>query len=57
MKDITELEDVKKIFFRQAKTFRALAKVIFKDPTKKMEAKICEGLAEIIVVKESERDK
>lgn len=64
MRKISELERIKKRFLNQAKTFRALAKMISKDPTKtEMNAKVCEGMAEIselmaeiIVLEESERD-
>jgi len=44
---MSELEDIKQKFLRQAKTFRALANMLSKDPRKKVEAQICEGLAEL----------
>jgi len=40
---MSELEDIKKKFLRQAKTFRALAKVCRKE----VDVKLCEGIAEI----------
>jgi len=42
-----ELERLRKTFLRQAKTFRALAKMLSKDPRKKLEAKACEVMAEV----------
>lgn len=44
---MSELEDLKRTFLRQAKTFKALAKMLSKDPRKKMQATICEGMAEV----------
>jgi len=59
---MTELEAIKKKFLRQARTFRCLAKMLYKDPEKNLEGVICEGLAELsehmaeIVTKEMEKD-
>lgn len=51
-KIMSELErfrliELRQTFLRQAKTFRALAKMLSKDPRKKMEFKLCEGMAEV----------
>lgn len=44
---MTELERVMKKFREQANIFRALAKILSKTPTLKMEANICEAVAEV----------
>lgn len=44
---MTELEEKRNKFLSQAKTFRALAKMLSKDPRKEVDVKLCEGMAEI----------
>ena len=44
---MSEAEDIKKKFLTQAKTFRALAKMLSKDPRKKAKVKFCEGMADV----------
>lgn len=46
-KTMSELERVMKKFNQQADTFRALAKILSKTPKLKIEANICEALAEV----------
>lgn len=61
---MTDLEAIKEKFLRQARTFRCLAKMLYKDPEKNLDGVICDGLAEVsegmaeIVTKEmAKRDK
>lgn len=42
-----ELERLRKTFLRQAKTFRASAKMLSKDANKEMETKLCKVMADV----------
>lgn len=44
---IRQLEDIKKSFLRQAKTFRSLAKVVSKHDISKNQKLFCETLAQV----------